>query len=127
MYVTFSFGSVGLNNFGISQNALSCPARSQEGRDVVIQVVATHKDGHDQLRILQRLATGPESLSTKNHIIPLLQELIYLDITFAVFPKIAVSMDRSICSWPKNSVEDILDMILQALEVCQSYHGCSCI
>jgi hypothetical protein len=47
----------------------------------------------------------------------MLQEVVYQDMIFGVFPKIAVSMDRSICSWPKNSVEDILDMICQALEV----------
>jgi hypothetical protein len=45
------------------------------------------------------------------------QELVHEDIVFGVFPRIAVSMDRSICSWPKNSVDDILDMIKQALEV----------
>jgi len=46
----------------------------------------------------------------------MLQELVCEDIVFGVFPKIAVSMDRSICSWPKNSVDDVVDMIKQALE-----------
>jgi hypothetical protein len=107
------------NIFGVSQNALSCPARSKEGRDVVIRVMVVRDEGWDHLRILRRLATGPQSMLVKNHIIPLLQELSYQDMIFGVFPRMAVSMDRSVCSWPKNSVEDILDMICQALEVPQ--------
>jgi hypothetical protein len=50
----------------------------------------------------------------------MLQELVYQDITFGIFPRVTVCMERSICSWPKNSVEDILDMIMQGLEVRQT-------
>jgi hypothetical protein len=52
-----------------------------------------------------------------NHVLPMIQEFRYQDIVFGIFPKIAVSMDRSVSSWPKNSVEDVLDMFMQALEV----------
>jgi hypothetical protein len=47
----------------------------------------------------------------------MLEEFAFQDIVFGIFPRIAVSLDRSVCSWPKNSVEDVVDMLMQALEV----------
>jgi hypothetical protein len=87
---------------------------------VVIRLIVMHDRGRDHLGVLRRLATGPQSMLVQHHILPMLQELTYGDMIFGVFPRIAVSMDRSICSWPKNSVEDILDMITQALDVRRS-------
>jgi len=84
---------------------------------VIIRLIVAGGQGHDHHRILKKIATAPEVLRHDSHVLPMLQELVYQDLVFAIFPKVSVGMDESICCWPKNSVGDILDMIMQALEV----------
>ena len=98
------------------QNGLSFPARAQ-GRDVIILVITAGGQRHEHLKILKRLATGAESLRSDNHVLPMLEEFGFQDIVFGIFPRVAVSLDRAICSWPKNSVEDVVYMFMEALEV----------
>ena len=74
-------------------------------------------DKETSTSILKRLAADVESLRSDNHVLPMLEEFAFQDIVFGIFPRIAVSLDRSVCSWPKNSVEDVVDMLMQALEV----------
>ena len=98
------------------QNGLSFPARAK-GHDVIIRVITAGGQGDEHLKILKRLATGVESLRSDNHVLPMLDEFAFQDIVFGIFPRVAVSLDRAICSWPKNSVEDVVYMFMQALEV----------
>ncbi|CAL1711516.1 unnamed protein product [Somion occarium] len=91
-------------------------ARTTEGHDVAIRVIAVNKDGHEQLKILNKVAAGPLSLLSNNHSLPMLRVFEYEDITFGIFPRTAGCMYQAFDSWPKNSVGDVLDMILQALE-----------
>ena len=39
------------------------------------------------------------------------------DLTFGVFPRVGARMEYAWDCWPRNSVGDVVDMILQALEV----------
>jgi len=95
---------------------LSCPARGRDGRDVIIRVITAGGQGKNHLKILRMIAAGVDSLRGDNHVLPMIRGFQYHDIVFGVFPRIAVSLDRSVSSWPKNSVEDVLDMFMQALE-----------
>jgi hypothetical protein len=74
-------------------------------------------EGHDHLKILRRIATAPYSLFSDNHALPLVSEFQFEDVTFGLFPKVGASMEEAFGKWPKNSVGDVLDMLLQALEV----------
>ena len=44
------------------------------------------------------------------------------DVTFGLFPLTGGTMDDAFGSWPENSVGDVIDMILQALEVGHRLH-----
>ncbi len=83
----------------------------------MIRIITADGEGHDTLRIVKKICTGEEGLLTSNHALPLLEMFEYNDLTFGVFPLVAVSLTRSINSWPKNTVEDIMDMLMQAIEV----------
>lgn len=73
--------------------------------------------GRQHIEILRKLARGTRSLLTDNHVVPLWREVAYEDMTFIVSPYVGHSMDDCYGAWAKNSVGDIVDMILQALEV----------
>ncbi|KAL1745779.1 kinase-like domain-containing protein [Schizophyllum fasciatum] len=90
--------------------------RSQEGYDNLIRVMAVKDDGREELRILRFLATAPQVLLSENHTIPLLREIDIEDLTLGVFPRVSQPLDDVYTNWSKNSVGDVLDMILQALE-----------
>ena len=83
----------------------------------MICIITANGEGHDTLRIVKKLCTGEEGLLSSNHALPLLELFEYNDLAFGVFPLVAVSLTRSINSWPKNTVEDIMDMLMQAIEV----------
>lgn len=82
----------------------------------MVRIMAAKGEGHDTLRIVKKICTGEEGLLSSNHALPLLEVFEYHDLTFGVFPLVAVSLTRSINSWPKNTVEDIMDMLMQAIE-----------
>ncbi len=92
-------------------------ARTSEGHDVVVRVIRIKDQGLDHLKILQYLATGTNSLLTDNHVLPLLNEFRVEHITFGVFPKAGGTLSDAYGGWAKNSVGDVLEMIMQALEV----------
>ncbi|KAA1475847.1 hypothetical protein DENSPDRAFT_449769 [Dentipellis sp. KUC8613] len=98
-------------------NPLKRAARTAEGTDVIVRVMAIKNHGQPQLNLLRKLATGPQVLLSNNHTLPMLQEIRFEYITFATFPKVGESMmDMYGRIWPRNSVDDVLDMIAQALE-----------
>lgn len=94
--------------------------RTRDGRDLVCRIVVIHKEGHECLKALRRLATGPNTLLADNHVLPMVQELHFEDIVCGLFPltgpSMADSFGPSSCG-AQNSVGDIMDMLLQALEV----------
>ncbi|KAI0360358.1 kinase-like protein, partial [Trametes cingulata] len=105
------------------QNCVNRPARTLDGRDVVIRVLCIGSEGRSQLDILNVIARGTISQLTPNHAVPLFDLFEVEDITFAVFPRVGFSMLDAFNSWPKNSVGDIVDMILQCLEALAYLHN----
>ena len=64
---------------------------------------------------------GEKSLFTNNHTLPMFSEFEFEDIIFGVFPKVGSDMAQAYGSWAKNSVGDIVQMLLQMLEVSISF------
>ena len=75
------------------------------------------QEGHEHLKILRKFATGSLSLYCDNHALPMFSELQFEDIIFGVFPKAGGTVLEAHGYWPRNSVGDILDMLLRLLEV----------
>ena len=88
-----------------------------EGHHVIVRLVTIGDEGREHLRILRKLARGPPSLMVENHIVPVWGEVQLEDITIIYYPYIGNDMEDCYGRWAKNSVGDIVDMILQALEV----------
>ena len=106
----------------MKKNGLSRAARTRDGLDVVIRVIVIGNEGHDHLKILRTIATGENSLFSNNHALPMFAELQFEDIIFGIFPIIGGEMRYAYDSWTKNSVGDIIEMLMQMLEVSFTFH-----
>jgi hypothetical protein len=104
------------------KNGLARPARTRDGLDVVIRVIVLGNEGHDHLKILRTIATGEKSLFSNNHTLPMFAEFQFEDIIFGVFPKVGGEVKRAYSFWAKNSVGDIIEMLMQMLEVSFTFH-----
>ncbi|KAF4617190.1 hypothetical protein D9613_006219 [Agrocybe pediades] len=102
-------------------NPLQRPATTYESYDVMIRVIVVNGEGQEHLDVARRLGTGPRSFLCNNHVLPLLYEFEIEDIVFGVFPLVGASMTVAFDYWPKNSVGDVLDMILQMLEASRTW------
>ena len=103
----------------MKKNGLSRAARTRGGLDVVIRVIVIGNEGHDHLKILRTIATGENSLFSNNHALPMFAEFPFEDIIFGIFPKVGGDggeMAEAYGDWAKNSVEDIIEMLMQMLE-----------
>ncbi|KAG5637509.1 hypothetical protein H0H81_004335 [Sphagnurus paluster] len=80
-------------------------------------------EGHEHLKILRKLATGETSLLSNNHTLPMFSEFHFEDITFGIFPKVGGAMRDAWYYWAKNSVGDVVDMIMQMLEALAFIHS----
>ena len=94
-------------------------ARTRDGHDVAIRVIAMKGEGREHLNILRKVATGPISLLSNNHVLPMFTEFHFDDVVFGVFPMVGWMVSDAYDFWAKNSVGDIVDMLMQALEVRQ--------
>lgn len=90
---------------------------TRAGHNVAIRIMAVGEDGKTQLQILRKVARGDISLFSDNHVAPLWGEVAIGDLSFAVFPSIGYKLRHCYGAWAKNSVGDIVDMIMQTLEV----------
>ena len=99
------------------KNGLARPARTRDGLDVVIRVIVIGDEGHDHLKILRTIATGEKSLFSDNHTLPMFAEFQFEDIIFGIFPKVGGELLSAYGFWAKNSVGDIIEMLMQMLEV----------
>ncbi|KAH9830782.1 kinase-like domain-containing protein [Rhodofomes roseus] len=104
-------------------NELTCGGSTIGGLNVVIRVAAIGDEGKRHLEILRKLAQGTTGLWTENHVVPLWKEVQFDDIVFMVSPYVGHSMEQCYGRWANNSVGDIVDMILQALEAIVFVHG----
>lgn len=100
------------------------PFRSRDGRDVVIRIVKIRDEDQAHLDILRKLATSPNALRSANHTLPMIDEVHVGPLVFCVFPFAGGTMREAWDTWPRNSVGDVLNMFLQALEVsvCANSH-----
>ena len=98
-------------------NGSSRPARTRDGLDVVIRVIVIGDEGKDHLKLLRTIATGENSLFSNNHALPMFAEFQFEDIIFGIFPKVGGEMSYAYDCWAKNSVGDIVEMLMQMLEV----------
>ncbi|KAH9924383.1 uncharacterized protein B0H18DRAFT_877932 [Fomitopsis serialis] len=106
----------------LRQNELTRGGTTGDGLHAVVRVAAMGEEGKRHLEILRKLARGTRSLFMDNHVVPLWQEVQFEDIVFTVSPFVAHSMAECYGQWAKNSVGDIIDMILQALEAIVFVH-----
>ena len=83
------------------QNPLCRAARTADGRDVVIRVLATGESGRDHVDILDLISRNYYITVEHNHAIPLLEFVDFEDITFGIFPKISARriqvLDQELC------------------------------
>ncbi|KAF9057148.1 kinase-like domain-containing protein [Panaeolus papilionaceus] len=99
-------------------------ARTKTGIDVIIRVIRSGGQGDSHLKILRYLnSKKPDILLSSNHILPMISEITFHDITFAVFPKLDTDLRCAFETFVwDNSVEDILYMVLEALEGIRYLH-----
>ena len=101
----------------MKKNGLARAARARDGLDVVIRVIVIGNEGHDHLKILRTIATGENSLFSNNHALPMFAEFQFEDVIFGIFPKVGGEITDAYGYWAKNSVGDIIEMLMQMLEV----------
>ncbi|KAH9480119.1 hypothetical protein JR316_0006716 [Psilocybe cubensis] len=108
---------VNWKSFATTEVGLRHAARMNGVRDVVLRVIVNLGEGHAHLNLLKRLARPPDSLLSSNHILPILYEVVFEDIIILAVPKLIFDLDDA-CRPGKfsNSIEDVLYMIVQALE-----------
>jgi hypothetical protein len=99
------------------QNPLTRMARTHEGHDVAIRVIAIKNEGREHLGILRKVGTGPNAFLSNNHVLPMLSEFHFHDVVFGIFPKVGWTLEDAYRWWAKNSVGDVVNMLMQALEV----------
>ena len=104
------------------KNGSSRPVRTREGLDVVIRVIVIGDEGQDHLKLLRTIATGENSLFSNNHALLMIAEFLFEDIIFGIFPKVGGEMFYAYLYWAKNSVGDIIEMLMQMLEVSFTFH-----
>ena len=89
--------------------------------DVVCRLITVGGDGHECLAALRRLTAAPLTIFSDNGVLPMLREIQFYDITLGIFPYAGLSMSDvfgpSVLDLAKNSVGDLMDLLLQALEV----------
>ena len=98
---------------------ISRAARTRDGLDVVIRVIVIGNEGHDHLKIHRTIAAGENSLFSNNHALPIFAEFQFEDIIFGIFPEVGGDGGETVEAygdWAKNSVGDIIEMLMQMLE-----------
>lgn len=97
-----------------AQRSIHYAARSKEGKDVVIRLVAKGEDGLEELEILRTVASPPLSTLPANHALPMLMELSKDDMRFAVFPMVS---NNGVTNPWFSKLSEALELIDQVLEV----------
>ena len=102
--------------FGVDSGLLHA-VRGKDNKDYIVRVMTSGGEGHDHLRLVRRLScTFPDNTLSNTHILPMVLEVQFKDITFGFFPKAQYPLNRVLKNM-KSTVEDAVHMILQALEV----------
>ncbi|KDR77468.1 hypothetical protein GALMADRAFT_95203 [Galerina marginata CBS 339.88] len=107
----------------LSWNGLSHAARGYNGRDFILRVMTAGGQGHNHLDIMRRLSRPPDILRSQNHVLPMLDEIVFEDIVIGIFPRCSYNFTEAADMDEFASVEDLLYMVLQALEGITFLHG----
>ena len=100
------------------KNSIHCPARTTDGRDVLIRLIAIGADRDERhFAALSRLATGDNALRGDNHIVPVLKEIVHEDMTFVVFPLMASGFDYP-WFYRFSEVLNAVEQILEGISFC---------
>jgi hypothetical protein len=102
----------------LATNGMMHAARGAGNNDYILRVIKVNGEGARHLRILRRLSCSPDRLLASNHILPMVKEIHSQDIVIGVFPRTTYDLGDLLSRRRRNSVEDILHMVIQALEVC---------
>ncbi|KDR77466.1 hypothetical protein GALMADRAFT_39225, partial [Galerina marginata CBS 339.88] len=97
-------------------NGLSHAASGRNGRDFILRVMTAGGQGHNHLNIMRRISSAPGALRGQNHILPMLDEIVFEDIVIGIFPRCSYDFPWASGMHEFSSVEDLLYMVLQALE-----------
>ncbi|KZT41915.1 hypothetical protein SISSUDRAFT_1042148 [Sistotremastrum suecicum HHB10207 ss-3] len=106
------------NNCFSGTKAILWPARTTDGRDVVIRLIQKGNEGAEHMNVLRTHARGEAAFHSTNHCVPLLHELFLRDMVFGVFPYLG---DRVDYPWFWD-VREAFDFIIQALEAVGYLH-----
>ncbi|KAF8901325.1 hypothetical protein CPB84DRAFT_968469 [Gymnopilus junonius] len=98
------------------QNGLSHAASASDKRDFILRIITAGGQGHDHLRILKRLSSSPDIFRGTNHVLPMVDQIIFEDITIGLFPRLSCNIQEIGFPYRQTSIEDILYIVLQALE-----------
>lgn len=114
-----------LSQFPVSNGLLHAARKNK--RHYIIRVFTAGGEGLDTLNIMRLLTTqSPDNLLSNNHMLPMLEEIMYEDIVFGIFPLLGDRVQFAMMPFLRqSSVEDIVFMIMQALEVRQLIFPCS--
>ena len=81
-------------------------------------LLSLERKGTDHLKILRTIATGENSLFSNNHTLPMFCRVSVRRYHFwHFFPKVGGDVLCAYDYWAKNSVGDIIEMLMQMLEV----------
>ncbi|THV00294.1 hypothetical protein K435DRAFT_657502, partial [Dendrothele bispora CBS 962.96] len=123
---SFEPGTPGSRKIFCHPLPLSRIARTRDGTDVLIRAITVHGGGYDHLLILRQLSRSPNSLLSQNHALHMLDEIESpsVPVTFGIFPLVGSSLSDAVnpSLWPKNSLGDVMEMFLQALEALRYIH-----
>lgn len=97
--------------------------RHLDGRDFVVRVITVGGEGHDHLRIIRKLSTKSNLVLSNNHILLMEYKIFHEDVLLGIYPMLGWNRRLAMTSLFANSVEDIMYLILQALEAVSFIHG----
>ncbi|KAH9913568.1 kinase-like domain-containing protein [Epithele typhae] len=99
-------------------------ARSTEflAQDVVIRVVQAGAEEITHISILTLVASEPRVSISTNHTLPVLELIGLGDIVFGIFPKAGPDLMMVLTRSRRNSVGDIVNIIMQCLEALHFLH-----
>ncbi|KAF9047866.1 hypothetical protein BJ165DRAFT_1468550 [Panaeolus papilionaceus] len=98
------------------RNGAQHVARTKASCDVMVRIMSSGGTGENYRDAMRYLNQTPDILLSTNHVLPMLVEMVFEDISFGVFPKLDGTLWHAFDSSFSNSVEDILYMIMEALE-----------
>lgn len=99
------------------QSPFVMPARTGDGRDVIIRLVTLGGVGLQHREAMLRLGTGNIASVIGNHTVPVLQWLHLDDLSFAVLPFL-LGTDPTWFYLYEN-LHDLLKSVIQMCEVCR--------